>query len=508
MAFTVKHVNDDASFLLSFEPASTDSRTGPKPEPFRILLDPWITGPSTILHPKMSVTRQRHQACITSLTELPEPDLVIISQHIPDHCNEATLRQLPAAGTKTIILAEPASARTIRSWKYFDKAKVRTIPKWDDWSHAKGENIVRIPLDPLVVGGEPGEVTVAFIPQRKDMMGLHSAVGITYQPPATSPSAGCHSPLTSESPVGTPPVSPRPRKSYNSLSNLFSSSASNPASGELSPSSPLSPTSPTSPGVFSLRSVRSASSIPLSISSYFTSSTAATSIATSPLGTPSPPADQPSPAPALTQPVLSVLFSPHGISYPSLQGYAEAHLAPRSALPLTALLHCFDSISNPWWLGGEILLGAPAGAVTAARLGARAWISAHDGDKEVKGLANGLLRTRRRTREEVAGSLAFEVGIGEEEMEGPAATAEKKKKEKEKSEAGGTEVMVLGIGEEVVLDREGVRRLPPREDGKAGGTAAGRDAAQAVVRAKAVWRSSEKGIPRVIDSRIAVTPSC
>ncbi|OIW35494.1 hypothetical protein CONLIGDRAFT_651513 [Coniochaeta ligniaria NRRL 30616] len=401
MALTVKHINDDASFLLSFEPLITDPRTGPRPEPFRILLDPWITGPSTVLHPKMSVTHQKHQACVTSLAELPEPDLVIISQHIPDHCNEATLRQLPATGTKTIILAEPTSARTIRGWKYFDKAKVQTIPKWDDWGPKKGENIVRIPLEPVIAGGEPGEVTVAFIPQRKDMMGLHSAVGITYRPPTTSPStlpAGGDKPLTPGTPVWTPPASPTPRKSYTNLTNLFSSSNHNPASGELSPASP------TSPGIFSLRSARSASSLPRSISSYFTTSTAATSTATTPNSPPPPDQPQPTSSPP-TQPVLSLLFSPHGISPPSLQSYATSHLSPLSALPLTALLHCFDTITNPWWLGGEILLGAPVGAVTAARLGARVWIGAHDGDKEVGGLANGLLRTRRWSREEVVAGV-------------------------------------------------------------------------------------------------------
>ncbi|KAH8910571.1 hypothetical protein BR93DRAFT_907226 [Coniochaeta sp. PMI_546] len=442
MALTVKHINDDASFLLSFEPATVDSRTGPRPEPFRILLDPWITGPSTILHPKMSVTHQRHQACVKSLQELPEPDLVIISQHIPDHCNEATLRQLPATGTKTIILAEPISARTIRSWKYFDKAKVQTIPKWDDWSPRKSENIIRIPLEPVVSGAEPGEVTVAFIPQRKDMMGLHSAVGITYRPPTVSPSTsprGGHRSLAPGSPIWTPPASPGTRKSYTHLSSFFSSSNHNLASGELSPASP------TSPGVFSLRSVRSAIA----------------TTPTFPATTPDHPTSTSSPA---VQPVLSVLFSPHGISYPSLQGYVEGHLGAESALPLTALLHCFDSISNPWWLGGEILLGAPAGTVTAARLGTRVWISAHDGDKEVKGLANGLLKTRKWTREEVSKELGFEVGLEKLDRQIRDTKHERGVEKKDigvgrRETPGGkaTEVMVLGIGEEVVLDSEGVR---------------------------------------------------
>ncbi|KAB5580946.1 hypothetical protein GE09DRAFT_457494 [Coniochaeta sp. 2T2.1] len=475
MALTVKHLNDDASFLLSFAPVFEAPGAGVNVEPFRILLDPWITGPSTILHPKMSVTHQKHQACISSLKELPEPDIVIISQHIPDHCNEATLRQLPPSGTKTIILAEPTSARLIRSWKYFDKKKVQTIPKWDDWSATKEDNIIRIPLKPIVQGGEPGEVTVAFIPQRKDMMGLHSAVGITYRPPTTSAlDAG---PLPSPYTPWTPPASPRPRKSFT---NLFSPSSNNLPTPDLSPE----PT-PTSPGVFSLRSVRSASSIPLSISSYFTTSTAATSIPSSPFSplSPSSPPSSSSSSSSVQPTTLSVLFSPHGISYQSLQGYISFHLSPRSALPLTALLHCFDNITNPWWLGGEILLGAPVGAVTAAKTRASAWISAHDGEKEVKGLVNGLLKTRKWSREEVEREVGFEVGLGEDGGE--------KGKTWEGDGEGKTEVIVLGIGEEVVLGREGVMSRGRGEKGR---------------REMETGFVTEKGRSRVKKTSIVVTP--
>ena len=54
MASTIKHLNAKASFLLTFEPLL--SSTGPEyePEPFHILLDPLITGPSKIFHSKIS----------------------------------------------------------------------------------------------------------------------------------------------------------------------------------------------------------------------------------------------------------------------------------------------------------------------------------------------------------------------------------------------------------------------------------------------------------------------
>ncbi|KLU87462.1 hypothetical protein MAPG_06462 [Magnaporthiopsis poae ATCC 64411] len=232
MALTIKHLNGDASFLLSFEPILAP---GPRDaaildaSPFRILIDPWITGPSTVFHSKISISTHKNPACIASLQELPEPDLVVISQHKSDHCNETTLRQLPATGTKTLILAEPAAARVIKSWKYFDREKIRTIPKWGDSSFSARQSVVRIPLPPLLAGGEPGEVTVAFIPQRRDISGLHNAVGITYRPPASSlsplpqPSGASYkrsllfprsaSPAPTISSIITPPETPRSTRS-------------------------------------------------------------------------------------------------------------------------------------------------------------------------------------------------------------------------------------------------------------------------------------------------------
>jgi hypothetical protein len=373
------------------------------------------------------------------------------------------LRQLPATGTKTVILAEPTSARLIRSWKYFDADKVQTIPRWDDSIALKGDAVVRVPVK-VVDGGDPGEVTVAFIPQKKDMSGLHSAIGITYRPSTTSIGSR---PVLSQTAVSSPPTSPRPRKSYTNLPRLFSSTTR-------SPTGDLSPASPTSPGLFPLRSVRSASSIPLSVSSNLTATTTIT--------TP----DQS--IPSGTQPALSLLFSPHGISYPSLDSYVQSHLASESALPLTALLHCFDSITNPWWLGGQILLGAPAGTETAGRLGARVWISAHDGDKEVKGFANGLLKTRKWAVEEVVRELrGGETGTGAV-MEGGGT---------------GTEVIALGIGEEVVLSRVGVCRTGKgeMEDWK------GEKGVERVCgsHTEVVWGPG-RGVPLVTEASIVVTP--
>ncbi|KAG9235765.1 hypothetical protein BJ875DRAFT_259750 [Amylocarpus encephaloides] len=310
MSLTVKHLNSDASFLLEFQPIT---HFPPSPRPshrgFTILLDPWISGPSKIWHSKFSISRHRAPACVSSLTELPEPDLVIISQDKSDHCHQETLTQLPASGGKTIFLAEPAAAKTIRGWKYFDANKVVTLPRWEDPRACKPSTVHRVPIPAMSPSGIKGEVTITYMPQKVEMTRLHSAIGITYRPP-TAPEP---LPLT-------PPSSPY--------------------SGQTASSSP-------------------------------------------PDG------------------AMSVIFSPHGCSYKTISPYVTSHLIAEAALPLTALLHCFDRVSNAWYLGGNICSGFPGGLEIAQNLCATAWISAHDGDKETKGFASSKIVVEKYDREQV-----------------------------------------------------------------------------------------------------------
>ncbi|KAH8675496.1 hypothetical protein BX600DRAFT_507733 [Xylariales sp. PMI_506] len=367
MALTIKNLNTDASFLLSFEPVYWDSFQGSVvvPQPFTILLDPWITGPSTIFHPKISISTQKQPACIASLSELPEPDLVIISQPKSDHCNEATLRQLPPTGTKTLILADPATARSIRSWKYFDHDKVQQIEKWQDPRAAGKSTVLRIPVPSVTPGGEAGEVTLSWIPQKWDISGVHSAIGITYRPPAVHGlrSVALPSVLT---PPDTPMSSSIPIPTQQRAEMLFP------------PSPPLSPLSSRSAGSFTkLLPSPTRLTVPTS-------------------------ADVMRP--------ISVVFAPHGVSCASLLPYATSHLVAEAALPLTALLHCMDSVANPWWFGGNICAGMLVGAEIARRLGARVWASAHDGDKDVRGLATGFLKVRRWGMDEIQCSIESDLG--------------------------------------------------------------------------------------------------
>lgn len=493
---SIKHLNTDASFLLTFEPLldSDSDCEAPAVRPYHVLLDPWIVGSSKIFHSKISLTRHTEPACVSSLRQLPEPDLVIISQSKSDHCNEATLKQLPPS-SKAVILAEPAAARVIQSWKHFDRRKVLTLNKWEDHGqqpkgkrgsggggsgggggggskHGSRHAVTRIPLPPAVPGGEPGEVTVAFIPQKRDLTGLHAAIGITFRSaPRKEKFMTATTRLTTNGKTSsmmtiggyptpcvtfplTPPATPKSHRSYPNLPTLYTTAAASGRSPHaLYPPPPPPPPlrlladgrevtnhhhhspaeetripqlPPLLPPLFiprsptpTIRSARSCSTLTPTNTISSTLSAAATLTNTTPTTTTASPTSILTPPPPLPKknnnnnmlPItttnqrrrsqtLSVLFSPHGIPYQgNLESYATTHLINEAALPLTALLHCFDSVRNPWWLGGNVVLGAPAGRDIAVKLHAQCWLSCHDGEKDVKGLATGWVKTRRWDRD-------------------------------------------------------------------------------------------------------------
>ncbi|RAL63061.1 hypothetical protein DID88_004146 [Monilinia fructigena] len=254
-----------------------------------------------------------------------------------------------------------------KKWKYFDASKVIPFKRWENPHLRPTDNLVRIPVPPITDNGTPGEVTIAFLPQKNDLTGLHNAIGISYRPPTLSTSF-------SDPSYATPQCSPR------SFTSTLSSQ---------------------------------------------------------------------------TDRALSVIFSPHGCTYQTIAPYATSHLVSQAALPLTTLLHPFDRISNPWYLGGNIISGFPGGVSIAQNLSPRTWISAHDGNKESTGFATWSIKSRKWEREEV---------------ESVVSPRSEKFGEKEKM-AMGTEVLVLESGEVVrfvqgvmCLGREwalGLRGLAP-----------------------------------------------
>jgi hypothetical protein len=129
---------------------------------------------------------------------------------------------------------------------------------------------------------------------------------------------------------------------------------------------------------------------------------------------------------------LSLIFSPHGISYKSLKPYASSHLISEACLPLTTLLHGFDRATNAWYMGGNICAGFPGGQEIAQSLLTRYWISAHDGDKDTRGFASRKLVTQHYEKDEIA------------EVVSPRS-------EKFPDRKVGTEVVVLRVGEEMTV---------------------------------------------------------
>ncbi|OAA42674.1 hypothetical protein NOR_04805 [Metarhizium rileyi] len=414
MALSIRQLNGDASLLLTFEPIESDAIRGADiAEPFRILLDPWLVGPSCFLHSKISSTTHVQGACVSTLRDLPDPDLVIVSNSRSDHCNEATLRQLAPHGTKTVILAEPMAAKLIRSWKYFDESKIFALQRWQDPRETGRDTVVRVPIRSGVVGGDDGQVTISFISQGRNMKGVDSAVGITYRPAPPGPSISRRLVTTESTPTSTPSLA-------------FTSQTTSLA--DICNAEPLeTPILPPLPAFAPLAPTGSSVSRPLTADRSTASLSYAKHRGVS---------------------GVSVIFSPHGISYSVIERYATSHLVSEAALPLTALLHCFDAVSQPWWLGGNVTRGFHDGQDIIAKLGARAWISTYDGDKFIRGLAKRVTRRRRHKTNEVRD---FVHGA----MLGHHGT------HKGSSKYGGkidrqTEIMALNVGEEITLTSEGL----------------------------------------------------
>ncbi|ORX98603.1 hypothetical protein BCR34DRAFT_495993 [Clohesyomyces aquaticus] len=363
MALTVRSLNGDTAFLLTFSPpAAPISSPSLFPGSFTILIDPWLTGAATILGNFFSISEQKSKPCISNLTHLDqEPDIILISQDKPDHCHEETLRQLPRDCQST-ILAIPPAAKKIRSWKHFRPELVHALPK-----HVEGDSnsLYRLVIPPFSPRGSCGEVSVAWMPAKRDMTGVHHAIGITYRPPCSVLSA-------------------------------------NPAYYLDLPMSP-----PASPG-----SPRTIASSPRTL-------------------VPSPYNDR--------ERTLSVIYSPHGVPYEIIRPYASSHLVTESALPLTALIHSFDRVENPWYLGGNISAGSPGGFMIAKSLYAQAWISAHDADKNNRGWSVKQVRIGKFSAEEIQNMLQ------EDSME-------ERKLHKGKSYSN-TSIVSLGSGEEYRIER-------------------------------------------------------
>ena len=409
MSVGIRQLNGDTTFLITFSPTEDRPPSPPgiyqAPGTFSILVDPWLSGPSSMWHPKWLLSKHTVPSCITNLSHIPEPNIVIVSQDKPDHCHEPTLRQLDPSSRLTTILAEPAAAKRIRAMKHFDPSRVHALPIFSD---KKPNTIIKFRIPGATPGAIAGEATIALIPAKLDVSGLHNAIGITYRPPSSQhqqtifkPSGVRHSKsaahlyqcLEQQAFPVTPPDSPLLRTTTISTNNTISV-ASTPQSN----------------------STFSHASSALSISS-------ASSIGSNPT--------RPTTSRSITRPIqektLSIIYSPHGVNYSLIRTYASSHLVSYAALPLTALIHSFDRVQNPWWMGGNVSAGLPGGVEISRNLMAKYWIKAHDEDKENSGLAVKKVMTRKYTIGEVKEMLS------------------------EGSGRCGTSVVALNVGQEVAI---------------------------------------------------------
>ena len=469
MSVTVKLLNADTTFLLTFSPVSSTSLSNADGafRPFTILIDPWLSGPAIIGASWFASSEHTTPPCLRDLSEIDEPDLVIVSQNKTDHCHEVTLRQLPP-NTKTRIVAEPGAAKAIRAYNHFEPSRIIKMRKY---CQNDPTSILRFPVDPLSPSGRGGEVTIAFVPAKNYYLnGLHNAIGITYQAPTglTHYGSGYNPSLTlpakavlrerapnetslpsmPENSLATNPLAAISRlirsdvvglpatNSWASASGLHYESQSPKASSDVPATCPGSPMSTSTfdsvfDPSFRVNVVSPATTIPPLSPPHATHIGQVLPISPSSTNCPVNPGP------------LSIIYSPHGVPLQKeLQSYVTTYLRPLSSIPLTLLLHSFDRVDNPWYFGGNICTGARGGMELAHAMRARCWVSAHDEDKDDRGLATKLVRKERLDVREIMQALATR-----------------------ESDGGGrwqVSVRRLGVGEQLILSPSDVDYMPYR----------------------------------------------
>lgn len=370
MSLRIQQLNADTTFLLTFSPPFALERyEDTYPGDYTILIDPWLTGQSSILHPAFQVSHHTSEPAITTLRELKkdkQPDLIIISQDKPDHCHKETLCFLPK-NTDIDLLATPAAAKKIRSWKHFDEERVHVM---QPYSSKDPDSMVRIPLPGYSLNSNDGEITIANIPTKHDVTKLHNAIAITYQPPSSIfTSDSCGDKDGDESSFNPPDRSLNVAHSSPQQPRT-ASSAARPAFLD-----PLQKTISVPKSTFSEQSSQS--------------SRADSGIARVASNT------------SNAEKVLSIVYTPHGVSSRVLTQYVDNHLKPLNALPVSALFHSINTEENPKLMGGVVAAGAPGGVALAKSLGVKHWIGAHDELKDNRGMATLWIKSRQYDVSEV-----------------------------------------------------------------------------------------------------------
>ena len=180
----ITYLNADTSSLLSFSPAaSTSSPSDAHRQPVTIVIDPWLRGSTTILTPSFYTSTHSVQPSVSSLSDIEEPDIVLITHDKPDHCHKETLTTLSPAA-RSVILATPSAAKQINSWNHFAAENILSLPKFDSTTN---DSVYRHAVPCSISSGYSGEITIAHVAPTKDISGLRVAIGITYRPPCEYP---------------------------------------------------------------------------------------------------------------------------------------------------------------------------------------------------------------------------------------------------------------------------------------------------------------------------------
>ncbi|KAL8950427.1 MAG: hypothetical protein Q9222_003542 [Ikaeria aurantiellina] len=201
------HLNADTTWLLSI-PYPTDASRLPGRHLFNILIDPWLQGSQSdfaswfsqqwhVVAPSVQTIAElniRLRDVESSMSDAFSKsngsssggsshdealqisnyiDLVLISHEYTDHCNKATLKDVPSS---TPVFATKVAARLITSWNHFRNVeRVAIVSKghysWKDMS---------TPLLPSWLG-------LARITTPRDVQYFHSALLIMFQHSWSSP---------------------------------------------------------------------------------------------------------------------------------------------------------------------------------------------------------------------------------------------------------------------------------------------------------------------------------
>lgn len=195
------HLNADSSWLLSLPYPFAASRPIGRTF-FHVLIDPWLRGPQSDLASWFS--RQWHtidssvqtvpelNSCLQQLENIVQRrdstwvgqgndatrstsgtkplhciDMVVVSHEFTDHCNRATLQEIPQ---DTPVFATEAAARLISSWRYFHHVhSVASLSTQNyDWRNTSSSTL-------------PEWLGITRIVTKADRLHLHSAILITFK---------------------------------------------------------------------------------------------------------------------------------------------------------------------------------------------------------------------------------------------------------------------------------------------------------------------------------------